>query len=164
MTKFPFSSCEKNVNKNHRAIQCDICDKWIHLKCNFLNSKDYNLKKSDDPFFCIKCFETILPFSKLSNREFIIYIINGVTGFNNDEINIDFMPSLQMDTILELNNFINQKFNSLSHDNDNEEDDTMNCNYYDIDEFNKAKFNPSKSCKIIQFHTSPKHPLYKKTY
>ena len=99
MTQFPSYSCEKNVNKNHQAIQCDICDKWIHLKCYFFNSKDYdNLKKSDDPFFCIKCYETILPFSKLSNREFIIYIINGVTGFNNDEINIDFLPSSQMAT------------------------------------------------------------------
>ena len=85
MPNFPCSSCEKNVNNNHRAIQCDICDKWIHLKCNFLNNKDYdNLKKSDDPFFCIKCYETILPFCKLTDKEFIISIINGVTGFNNE--------------------------------------------------------------------------------
>ena len=164
MTKFPCSSCEKNVNKNHRAIQCDLCDKWIHLKCNFLDSKDYdNLKNSNDFFFCIKCYETIFPFSKLSNKEFIISVINGVSGFNknNDEINIDFMPPSQMNTILELNNFINQKFNSLSDDKEDEEDDIspINCNYYDIDEFNKAKFNPSKSFSILHLniHSIQKH-------
>ena len=156
MPNFPCSSCEKNVNNNHRAIQCDICD-----KCNFLNNKDYdNLKKSDDPFFCIKCYETILPFCKLTDKEFIISIINGVTGFNN-ETEIDFLPPSQMNTILELNNFINQKLNSLSDNKENEEDDTspINCIYYNIDEFTKANFNPSKSFSILHLniHSVKRH-------
>ena len=35
----------------------------------------------------------------------------------------------------------------------------MNCNYYDIDEFNKAKFNPSKSFSILHLniHSIKKH-------
>ena len=71
------------------------------------------------------------------------------------------MPPSQMNTILELNNFINKKFNSLSDDKEDEEDDIspINCNYYDIDEFNKAKFNPSKSFSILHLniHSIQKH-------
>ena len=84
MHKFPCTSCEKNVN--HRAIQYDICDKWIHQKCNFLNTKDYeDLTNSEDPFFCIKCCETIFPFSKLSNKEFIISVIDDVNNYNKEK-------------------------------------------------------------------------------
>ena len=35
--------CAKHVNPQHHAIQCDICDKWIHKKCNKLNDIDYRL-------------------------------------------------------------------------------------------------------------------------
>lgn len=123
MTKYPCTTCNKNVNNNHRAIQCDICDKWIHLKCNFLNSKDYeDLKNSEEPFFCIQCIELNIPFSKLSNKEFVISVINGVDGFQENETNIDFLLPSQMATVLELNSFINEKYNSLSNDED--DDDT----------------------------------------
>ena len=143
MTKFPCSSCEKNVNTNHRSIQCDICDHWIHLKCNFLNSKDYDNLKISDPVFCIKCFETIIPLPKLYNKEFKIYVINGVNNYNKDKTNIYFLPPSEANSIFELNNLINQKFSPLSDDKDNGEEDThpINCNYYNINEFNKANFN-----------------------
>ena len=162
MTKFPCSSCEKNFNINHRAIQCDICDQWIHLKCNFLNSKDYDsLKISEDPFICIKCFETIIPFSKLSNKEFTISVINGVNGFNNDKTNIDFLPPSEINTVIELNNFINQNFSPSSDDKGNGEEDPhpTNCNYYNIEEFTKANFNSSKSFSILHLniHSIKKH-------
>ena len=143
MSKFPCSVCEKNVNTSHRAIQCDICDRWIHIKCNLLNSKDYeNLKHSDEPFYCIKCIETNIAFSKLSNKEFVLSVINGVNGFSN-ETDIDFLSPTQMGTILNLNNFINTKMNSLSDVDEGDDDGTppINCNYYDINEFTNAKFN-----------------------
>ena len=161
MSKFPCSSCKNNVNQNHRAIQCDICDRWIHLKCNFLNTKDYeNLKNSEESFYCIKCIESNLAFSKLSNKEFVISVINGINGFNNDT-DIDFLSPSQMDTVFELNNFINKKVNSLSDDNQDDTDDSppINCNYYDIDEFSKAKFDSSKSFSILHLniHSINKH-------
>ena len=72
-------------------------------------------------------------------------VINGIIGVN-DETNIDFLSPNQMSTILNLNNFINTKMNSLSDDDEEGDDGTqpINCNYYDIDDFTKAKFNASK--------------------
>jgi hypothetical protein len=32
--KYPCSVCEKPVAKNHRALQCDQCDSWVHIKCD----------------------------------------------------------------------------------------------------------------------------------
>ena len=29
--------CNININNKDRAIQCDICQFWIHMKCNKLN-------------------------------------------------------------------------------------------------------------------------------
>ena len=31
--KFPCSICNKSVQKNQNALQCDKCDKWVHRKC-----------------------------------------------------------------------------------------------------------------------------------
>ncbi len=33
--------CEKAVAANHRALQCDGCDQWIHIKCCNVKPKDY---------------------------------------------------------------------------------------------------------------------------
>ena len=74
----------------------------------------------EDPFFCIKCFETIIPFSKLSNKEFIISVINVVNNYNKDKTNFDFLPPSEVNSIIELNNFLNQKFSLLSDDKDND--------------------------------------------
>ena len=33
----PYLKCNKAVAKNHKAVQCDICDKQVHIACNNLN-------------------------------------------------------------------------------------------------------------------------------
>ena len=161
MPEFPCISCNKNVNKNHKAVQCDICDGWIHLKCNYFNNNDYKyLQNSNEPFFCIKCIEANIPFSKLSNKEFCISIVNGVDIFN-EELNIDFLLPSQNKTINQLNAFMQEKFQMMSSDTDHEYDETppINCNYFDIDEFQKAKFDSSKSFSIfhLNIHSIQKH-------
>ena len=35
--KFPCKNCENNVTNCDHAIQCDLCDSWVHIKCNDLN-------------------------------------------------------------------------------------------------------------------------------
>ena len=67
---------------------CDLCEEWIHIRCNFLNLNDYNnLKNDPDPFFCIPCLKKNIPYSNLTNNEFILLNTKGVYAPNTDVIN-----------------------------------------------------------------------------
>ena len=60
--KFPCNLCCKPVAKNHHAICCDICDQWVHIKCNNVSPADYELlKSSGSPWFCVKCIGCVFP-------------------------------------------------------------------------------------------------------
>ena len=37
--------CETIVKTHDKAICCDLCSKWIHIKCNNLNDLDYEYLK-----------------------------------------------------------------------------------------------------------------------
>ena len=39
MIKSPCDISQKTVAKRHKAICCDLCDKWIHIACNNLDKK-----------------------------------------------------------------------------------------------------------------------------
>ncbi|XP_056004379.1 uncharacterized protein LOC125659658 isoform X2 [Ostrea edulis] len=59
--RFPCSTCRKPVKSNQKAIQCDFCELWVHLKCTNLDLAAYmSLGKSDDYFYCNLC-ESRLP-------------------------------------------------------------------------------------------------------
>ena len=48
--------CLKTVKRSHKAIPCDHCDNWIHIKFNNLDKLDYDMLKSTvDLWFCISC-------------------------------------------------------------------------------------------------------------
>ena len=73
--KFP---CAKNVHDNDKAIQCNQCQLWIHIKCNKLNYLDYSyLQNCDDSWYCIDCCSTIFLFNSLSsNKNFLACCTN----------------------------------------------------------------------------------------
>ena len=53
----------KTVKRSDIAILCDLCDNWIHIKCNNLDKRDYEMLKSTAyPWFCISCSSNVLPF------------------------------------------------------------------------------------------------------
>ena len=39
------SKYNRAVAKNHKAVQCDICDKWVHIACKNLNKNTYKYSK-----------------------------------------------------------------------------------------------------------------------
>ena len=60
----------------HNPLCCDSCDKWIHIKYNFLNKKTYQKLQNDkSPWFCINCIKDQLPFQSQvnidQNRQYI---------------------------------------------------------------------------------------------
>ena len=54
--KFPCSICNKSVQKNQNAIQCDKCDKWVHRKCEGMSIEKYNFHSNNETeFYCLYC-------------------------------------------------------------------------------------------------------------
>ncbi len=48
--KFPCSICNKNVTKAQKALLCNGCDKWTHIKCNGTSEEMFeNLATNNDP-------------------------------------------------------------------------------------------------------------------
>ena len=57
---------------NPKAICCDVCDTWVHIKCNKINAQTYIiLKKEKASWSCIECSKDIFPFSKLNKTNFL---------------------------------------------------------------------------------------------
>ena len=68
--KFPCMTCAKNVHGKDKAVQCDLCELWIHIKCNNLNYLDYRyLQNCDESWYYIECCSTIFPFNSLSSSK-----------------------------------------------------------------------------------------------
>ena len=47
--------CSKKVIKD--ALQCDMCDWWIHFECEGMKRSEYNFfgRKTDALWFCSEC-------------------------------------------------------------------------------------------------------------
>ena len=65
--KFPWRICAKNVHDKDKAVQCHLCELWIHNKCNNLNYLDYRYLQNCDEccWYCKECCSTFFPFNSL---------------------------------------------------------------------------------------------------
>ena len=89
--KFPCSVCYKSVAKNHKAVKCSCCKKWIHIKCNHIDVNTYELLKiSNDNWHCITCTKTIIPFSSLNDEHLQLTLQGKMFNITaNSDLNID---------------------------------------------------------------------------
>ena len=78
---------EKIVKTRYNAICCDLCIKWIYIKCNNLNDLNYGyLKNNDETWQCKTCIQEILPFC---NNKINHNIINlGNAGIDPNQKNL----------------------------------------------------------------------------
>ena len=56
--RFPCGTCRRAVAKNHRAVCCDSCQNWFHIKCCNITANQYKDIQSnpiDEDWFCTKC-------------------------------------------------------------------------------------------------------------
>ena len=117
---------------------CNICNTWVHPKCNQLNYKDFKLFQKTNPdesWTCIKCNSEIFPFNNKSYSNF-------VPSQNN---NIDNLKSFF--------NELNSLDNTLS--STDEDSPVVNCKYYETEEF-KILFSKTKS--FSAFHLNLHYP------
>ena len=147
--------CNKTVAVNHQAIECDICLKWVHIKCNKLDKKDYHAYRinSDNHFYCIKCLTETLPLLKLNNNQFDL-TAQGIDFPEEININEIFLSANQLDMIKKINIAIG---NGLDFDENAENDSEneihpINCKYFTIEQLNDKKLNPIKHFSILHIN------------
>ena len=56
--KFPCWICTASVHDKDKAVQCDLCELWIHIKCNNLNYLDYSYLQNCDES-CIELYRIL---------------------------------------------------------------------------------------------------------
>ena len=89
---FPYKICAKNVQDKDKAVQSDLCELWMHIKCNNLNYLDYKyLQNCDESWYCIECCGTICHFNSLSSNK------NVLACFTNTDSNITQWKDLEND-------------------------------------------------------------------
>ena len=124
--KYLCGICAKDVTKSHNAVCCDICNLWVHIKCNNITKFCYRkLQNSQDPWYCKKCIKQILPFSELTESQ-----LNRVT-----KENIISSPK----KIIQENNliFLNDECGT-----------SINNDYFTPDEFYKEMSTISPTCNL----------------
>ena len=67
------SVCKKQVLVNHRAIECDICCYWCHIRCGEVLPREYRQLQATRDFHwtCPSCISILksMPFADVSNLE-----------------------------------------------------------------------------------------------
>ena len=113
--------CLKRVAYRHKSVQCDLCDKWHHIKCDGIDSITYDsLKKSSvlEKHFCKSCKEVTFPFQKLPDNESFTSIVKNIDI--NEDLNLQLTPPPTLKRL----------FTDLSSHN-KDEPSPINCDYYD---------------------------------
>ena len=116
--KFPCRICAKIIHDKDKVVQCDICEFWIHIKCNNLNYLDYRyLQNCDESWYCIECCSTIFPFNSLSSSKSFLACCSGsdsnfiqlkeLENDNNSSLLLKPSPNLE----LSVNQFNNENSN-----------------------------------------------------
>ena len=123
--RYPCGACNKNVSERSKAIQCDSCNYWNHIRCDEITPYSYEkllklpqAKRDKIIHYCKKCKEDNFPFQKLSDDEFITSIIKNLDY--NEDLNLRITPP----------NEIKRLFTDFSSSND-DDPVVINCDYYD---------------------------------
>ena len=104
--------CRVNTNNKDHAAKYDICQSWVHMKCNKLNHIDYKyLQGSNDAWYCRSCYIKIYSFGTLTNKDFISSITNSFSRGTNSDTDKESLLSLQPPSNLAL---LYNQFNSTS--------------------------------------------------
>ena len=143
-TVFPCKLCNKNINDRDAAIQCDICQFWVHLRCNKLNLVDFKyLQESTYPWFCLSCCSVILPLGNLTDKGSFYSVLN-----NYHEIyNKNSSGLLKPPPILAL--LFNQ-FNNYPLEQQIDPENVVDSRDFDIDQIQSLKF-PKKEKSLSFF-------------
>ena len=143
--------CDKNIRENAKAICCDFCDNWVHIRCNSISPSRYlELCEEDnhEDFLCIKCFNNELPFGTENTFNQITKL--GLNNSNLEDLNVNISKKDKK--------LINLLSKVISENNDPNIQNSI-CKYYSIEDFSGKKYQTNKYFSIfhlniesLQFH------------
>ena len=146
---FPCKLCPKNVTDNDNAILCDLCQTWVHIKCNHLNYMDYKyLHGCNEPWYCLPCSKTLFSFGSLSYQNFLNFIGNNNTTTSSETKTLNSSLLLKPPPNLAL---LFDQFNNAIPENRSDPENVIESKYYDIDELQKLK-TPNKENSLSLYH------------
>ena len=154
--KFPCRICAKNVHDKDKAVQCDLCEFGIHIKCNNRNYLDYTyLQNCDESWYCIECCSSIFPFNSLSSNKNFLACCTSTDSDSNfiqlKELENDHNSSLLLKPLPNLELLVNQFNNATPENNKDPGEKISSSKYYDIDEMRNLKI-PQKNKSLSLFH------------
>lgn len=99
--KYPCNICQRPIAKNHREIKCDVCDKRVHIKCNYTPINEYErLQGNNIGWSCQKCTLSNIPFSTSSKD--VLHLLNDgkltvfIDHFDTEEnVNVEFFRDVE---------------------------------------------------------------------
>ena len=157
--KDPCGICNKPVATNHNALMCDVCYKWVHIKCNFVPKDLYDSYidenqntsiKVKSKWNCINCINTNLPCGHLDDKSF--YLNSKGIDHECDLDNLNF-------SLHTSDKEITEQISKLIIENTDPDNDPNFCNYYEIEDFLNAKFDANSNFSVfhlniasLQFH------------
>ena len=155
--QFPCNLCCKPVAKTHRALCCDICDQWVHIKCNNVSPSSYELLKScSSPWFCVKCigcifpqsanlFDSAMPSASSDNEDINSSSENSISESVDDSTRAKFLNSLL------LTDPPADQDDSDDSDDVDDPEPSLNCRYYDTASLSQVLKSSDSSSKTF-FH------------
>ena len=90
----------------HRAVLCDLCEKWTHIKCSNISPSEYvEMCESEEPWLCGHCKDDFtFPFTDSFFEPETYSVVNTSTSDKDDilslhcerydNINDSFIPAL----------------------------------------------------------------------
>ena len=100
MVRTPNCPCgigHKNVPDHCKAIFCNSCNLWVHIKCNNISNSqylDFQNEADDVLWFCLQCTKIMFPFGQLDNEELL-----NLYDFDLPSV-LDSMPSFEITSSL----------------------------------------------------------------
>ena len=152
--KNPCSICKFSVHNNHKAILCDICHFWTHLKCSSFSHNEYiALSNSPEPWFCSSCIISLFPFNHFEDDTDFYF---SLFDFTSDSFNTELLKDKYFNPFLDdpqsrhllLNSDIDPDSNVFTKNSQL----LSNCIYLTSNEFNKISTSSSNIFSL--FHVN----------
>ena len=138
--KYPCKVCHRAVRHKQNAVECDLCDQWVHIKCNDISKTQYQkMVNQPQTWYCKICIKEIIPYSSLSNED--LWKLRSNLPLSADS-------TLSNSTSPEKKQWIT----SFAHLIEDNEGSTPKCNYHDIESLNIVKEINTNSLGILHLN------------